>query len=294
MSLKLGRNYILTVQNSDGSDTVVDFSKAPFTLEFDITRNTYSSTNVASIRVFNLKERTRNLLRKDVTNLYDNRRITLDAGYGTNLSTIFTGNVTQAWSVREGVNFISSMESFDGGFAFVTGRSDVGFPANTPLRSVLTRLVEDLPGIALGAIGDSFDGDIGPRGNSYSGNTRDLLASLSNGQFFVDSGKAYFLANNECIDGSFTIVNADSGLLQTPQRETALINFDMIFEPRVICGQFVQLDSSTDQSFNGAYKITSIKHRGVISPVISGDAITSLGLDNSTKALQIIPTEVAA
>jgi molybdate-binding protein len=67
----------------------------------------------------------------------------------------------------------------------------------------------------------------------------------------------------------------------------------MIFEPRVICGQFVTLESSTDASFNGDYKITSVKHRGVISPVVSGDAITTLGLDNSAQALGLVAVEVA-
>lgn len=294
MSQKLGRNYILRVQNHNGTTTTIDYSKSPFTLEFDITRNTNSSTNVAAIRVYNLGPKTRDLLRKDITNVGDYRPITLQAGYGANLSTVFTGAVTQAFSVREGTNFISYLESFDGGFAFANSTTETpDFPPETPMKSVIQTITEDLgPTVTLGAIGNSFTGTIGARGNAYNGNTSDLLRDLSNGQFFVDNGKAYFLAGFECVGGSLSVISAETGLLGTPQRQTAIITFDMIFEPRVICGQFVTLKSATDASFNGNYKINAIKHRGTISPVVCGEAITTLELNNSAQALGLIESVV--
>ena len=98
---KFGRNYFLEVKYDDFNTVIIGL---PFTIEFDITRTTLSSVNVCQIRIYNLALDTRNLLR---FNAYDNttfKYVRLRAGYGNNLATVFTGSITQAWSVREGVN----------------------------------------------------------------------------------------------------------------------------------------------------------------------------------------------
>lgn len=277
---KFGRNYSLDIQTQDGSTLTI---APPFTVEFDITRNILSSANVSSIRVYNLNANHRSQIRKNITDLGDLRLIQLKAGYGDNIPIVFSGNITQAWSVREGTNFISQIESFDGGFAFINSITDVSFPANTAQQTVIETLVQNLSaaGVQMGAIG-TFDGSLS-RGNAYSGNTTDLLRQLTSGRFFIDNGKAYALSDNECLSGPLTLINTASGLLGTPVREQSIINFDMLFEPRLKLAQRVELQSGNAeetirQNFNGIYKVVSIKHRGMISESVGGDAITSVGL----------------
>lgn len=274
---KFGRNYILKVELKDQTTLTV---KPPFTIEFDITRNVMTSANVASIRIYNLNSYHRAQIRKNINDNDAFRSIELKAGYGDTIADIFSGNITQAWSVREGTNFISQIESFDGGFAFANSISDITVVKNTPKLSVMETLIEDLTdaGISLGVIG-SFPGS-STRGNAYSGNTTDILQELSGGRFFIDNGKAYILADNECVFGPVTLINAASGLLNTPIREQTIINFDMLFEPKLIIGQKVILQSTTtdDSNVNGSYKVISLKHRGMISKAVCGDAITSVGL----------------
>jgi hypothetical protein len=283
---KFGRSYSMVAQGTTGIFLTVE---PPFTLEFDITRNIFSSTNVAQLRVFNLAPNTRNLLRKNVIDLDDQRTVTLKAGYGDNLPVVFAGNITQAWSVREGrTNFITQIESFDGGFAFATGITSRTFQAGASMRSVLEAIIEDLPGVSLGVIGDGYDFSIGSRGNTYSGNSAQLLTELTNGQFYIDNGKAYILGNSECILGQTATISANTGLLGTPLREQSFISIDMVFEPSIVCGQIVDLQSGTDQTFNGEYKVASVKHRGTISPVVCGEAITTLVLDASAQSLTVV------
>lgn len=284
---KFGRNYNLSVQTILESFLHVSL---PFTIEFDITRNTYSSTNVASVRVYNLAEGNRTAIRKDVFDYGDLRTLSLRAGYGTNLPEIFSGNITQAWSVREGNNFITQIESFDGGYAFTNAKINESFPQGTTELEIIKSLIATMPAISFGAVGDSFSGSIG-RGNTYSGSSCSLAAELGNGQFFIDGGKAFFLADNECRQGQIQLIDSQSGLLGTPLREQSLITFDMIFEPRIVTGQLIELKSSTDVNFNGAYKVVSVKHRGMISPAVCGDAITSLTLDNSEGSLKVVTTQ---
>jgi hypothetical protein len=286
MASKFGRNYILTIEVNVGAPIIIT---PPFTIEFDITRNILSSANVASIRIYNLSQQNRNNIEFNIYNQGSFRRIVLNAGYGVNLPVIFYGNITQAWSVREGVNFITQIECFDGGYAYNNAFSNVSFPAIVPNQAIITALIDSLAqyNIIPGFIG-SYPGTTN-RGSSYSEPTCSLLSRLTNGGFFIDNGTANCLGNSECIANSFPLIDSSTGLLGTPVREQQILTFDMIFEPRVQAGQIINLQSLslqtltpgqqvTTQAVNGTYKVTSVKHRGIISPSVCGDAITTLGM----------------
>lgn len=270
---KFGRKFELIVQTRNGGTLTIG---PPFTIEFDITRNILSSANVSSIRVFNLSQINRDQIRKDAWSYDDLRSISLRAGYGTNLPEIFSGNISQAWSVREGTNFITQIESFDAGFAFINGVTSQTFPANTPQSTIIDTMLSSLPGVKVGAVGN-YPG-VTSRGNSYSGNTTDILREISGGGFFVDNGKAHCLGDSECILGEIQLIDSSSGLLGTPVRQETYLNFDILFEPRMVIGQKIELRSITGSNFNGFYKVISIKHKGTISEAICGSAITSVGL----------------
>ncbi len=281
---KFGRNYILTVQTQSDSLLVI---QPPFTVEFDITRNTLTSANVCSIRVFNLSQNNRNQIRKDVMDYNNFKSVQLQAGYGTNLPIIFSGNITQCWSVREGTNFITAIECFDGGFAFQNAQINTLIPEGTSQEDMFKTIVGQLPNVSLGAIGN-FPGSIS-RPAALSGNGIDILRDLTGGAFFIDNGKGHVLGNNECLEGEMLLINSESGLLGTPLLERTTLNFDMIFEPRITVCQAIELQSGTGQNFNGFYKVISIKHRGMVSQAVCGDAITSVGLWYGTGTLITVP-----
>lgn len=273
---KFGRNYELTIEPKDPGDLPV-IVRLPFTIEFDITRNTLTSANVCQVRVYNLSQENRNRIRFNQTDYGHFQSITLRAGYGTNLATVFTGNISQAWSVREGVNFITQIECYDGGFAFVNGVTNNQFPAGTPERSVIQSTLGNLPGVKIGAISPNYSGTI-PRGNTYSGNSANILKDqLVGDAFFIDNGKANVLGTNEYISdlGGVTVINNQSGLLQTPVLEKSIVRFDMLFEPNLQVAQKIRLESITENNFNGEYKVTGVKHRGMISGAVAGAVITT-------------------
>jgi len=269
---KFTRNYELRVEKEDGNELTVTL---PFTLQLDITRNTLTSANVCQLRIYNLSERNRNQIRFNSSDYGKFRKIELRAGYGKNLPRIFRGNISQAWSVREGTNFITQIECYDGGFAFNTGFTEDSFPAGTPKKAIITKLASGLPELELGAIG-SYPG-VTTRGTVISGNTAAALDELTGGGFFVDDGKANALGTNEYIQlpNSLLYINSTSGLLGTPVLEQTIVRFDMIFEPTLNVGYKIALDSSTGVNFNGDYKVTAVKHRGMISESQAGTLITT-------------------
>lgn len=275
---KFGRNYSLSVQTVSGNTLIVEL---PLTVEFDIWRDTLVSLNRASIRIYNLNANNRAEIRKNVTDLNDIRRVTLMAGYGTNLSIVFTGTIMRAWSAREGTIFVTQIIAQDGGFAYSQSQTNVTIPASSAgpvlTQTILKTIAGDLaPSVTLGAIGN-FPVPI-LRGNTYSGPTMHLLDQLSGGGSFIDNGKINILGNYECLQGQLLVINSATGLLSTPILEGYILHFDLLFEPRVVPGQMIQLQSSTAENFNGTYKIISIGHKGTISESVCGDAVTSLGM----------------
>lgn len=274
MANKFGRNYNLALQQKNGATL---FVQPPFTLEFDITRNNLASVNEAVLRIYNLSQYNRNQLRKDVSDYGDLRSVVLQAGYGTVLPVVFAGSIRNAWSVRDGVNWITEIHGHDGGFAFANSISDFHFTEGTPQNIIIEALMSSFNGdVSPGAVG-SYPGTIS-RGNAYTGSTTDLLTNLTGGGFSVDLGKAYCLGTNEVLATPQFLINSDAGLLGTPVREETNLRFSMIFEPNLRVNCQATLQSSTDQNFNGVYKVISLHHRGMISPAVCGEAITDVGL----------------
>lgn len=267
---KFGRNYQLAIGTGNGEILTI---QPPFTIELDITRNTLTSANVCQIRIYNLSKINRNKIRFNISNYGTYRPIILRAGYGTTLPEIFSGNISQAWSVREGVNFITQIECYDGGFAFANGVTESQFPAGTPQVAVIRSIMDDLPQVTVGAVGN-YPGVL-TRGNTYTGNTADILRQLTGGGFFVDKQKAYALRTNEYIPGQALVINAQSGLLGTPLLEDTIAHFEMLFEPSLNVGTQVIIESETDENFNGLYKVIGVKHRGMISEAVGGSVITT-------------------
>lgn len=279
---KLGRNYSLRVQGSDGEFITI---RLPFTLELDITRNILTGANVSQFRIYNLNERNRNLLKFNLSNYTKYQSVELKAGYGDTLSTIFFGNISNGWSVRQGVDYITTIECYDGGFAYNNARAEnISFSDANGIftqREIISSLVGSLEKyhVKPGKIGAIANGDeASARGTSYSGNTIVLLQDLTGGAFFIDNGIANILTDNEYLDLNLPVfkITAQTGLIDTPVQENTLARLNMIFEPALNVGHRIQVESQTNPWFNGYYKVTSVKHRGTISDAVAGELITSV------------------
>lgn len=281
---KFNRNYNLFVQKRDQSTLKIEL---PFTLEFDVHRNSFSSASTSQFRIYNLSPNNRSQIRRDEYDTGDRRDVSFKAGYGDKLAFGFIGNISHAWSVREGNNIVSQIECYDGGFAYINAITSAQFKAGTPQKSIITALATSLKqyGVSIGSIGD-YSGSIG-RGNSYVGSTMDVLSQITGGAVFIDNGKLNVLKDNECIQSDILLINAQTGLLGTPLLEQQFIHLDMLFEPALQIGQLVLLETSTadavvpgfsNTSFNGIHKVISLHHRGTISEAVCGEAITSVGL----------------
>lgn len=275
---KFNRNYVLVIKPFDSPTIVIT---RPLTIDFDISRNDFSQANYAKIRIYNLSQRHRNLIRHDVTdsNAFRPLDIALYAGYGDGPTypLIFSGNAQAAYSKREGTNFITTIDGFDGGAAIQNAVTNLNIAAGMSWQSVIESTLSDLSpfGVGIGAVAP-FPGIVS-RGFGLSGPTVDVIDQLTNSSFFIDSKLANVLPKGYAIgQGPSLVVNSQTGLLNTPSVQQSIIDIELLFEPRLSIGTTIELESITAQAYNGTHQVVGITHRGTISEVVAGDCVTSV------------------
>lgn len=253
----------------------------PFTIDFDINRNIMSGANTSRVTIYNLNQDTRKKIYKDQYRTAEYKGIVIRAGYGMEktpelLPIVFKGNLKQAYSRREGTEYLTEIEAYDGGFAFVNGYQSTNFVAGTQRNDVIDTLINGLPHINKGAVGDFTD--VLTRGNSLTGSIVENLQQITNGNFFIDNEKAYCLKPDEYIEGDIVVLKAETGLLSSPLREETYLKVKTLFEPRVRVGQQISLESVTNSEFNGLYKVMGFRHHGTISAAEGGTCETEITL----------------
>lgn len=278
---KYGLNYRLEVGTVEGDTIVI---APPFTVQFNVIRNPNAKANACQIRIFNLSPLTRDRIRFNISNWGKPLPIQFFAGYGNKLGRIFRGNISFAWSVRERVDYITQIECFDGGLAYVNSVTNQNFSKGTPFREVIKSIAGDLVDTSVGAIGN-YEGTL-LRPNVYFGPSFTILRDLTGGGLFIDDGKANALSPNEFIDtgGNTLLINAGTGLLNSPVFEQSIVRFESLFEPQLNVGVRVQIEAESNKNYNGLYKCTSVNHAGIISESVAS-SVTTKGTYFYTKFL---------
>lgn len=284
--MKFQRDYSMNIEGQDLAHVV----NYPLTMTFDITRNTLASANTARFTIFNLKQSTRRDIYKDRwdTTLY--RQVKLQAGYvgQPNLPMIFQGNLLRAYSQRRGSDWATDLECFDGGFGIINSQVNTTLAAGWNSKQALTAALNSMRGnhVNIGAIGD-FPVQ-STRGLTMVGSSWDSATRLvGSGVCYVDNEKANALQKNEYIlnSGGIAVINSSTGLLNAPRRQNATLEIDMLFEPLLVVGQVLRLES-IETINNGTYQVIGIRHRGTISGAIGGSAVTTAILWLGTTTLQ--------
>lgn len=273
------RMFIAFFADLSSNDPII--MEPPITLEFDITRDDLAAASNASFRLYNLEEKKRNQLqRMAAENLEMNMGLELYAGYGDDISMIFKGFIHEAFSVREGVNFITTFMCHDGGMAWEFSPVELNFKAGTPHREVISKVMDAVvkltPGLRKGVVGD-FPGKT--RMNiSVNSNGVEWLYNYTGKSIFIDNGVLHCVRNTEMLNDPTAILNAETGLIGTPKREYPKIIVTTVFEPKIRIYQAVQLDSHATREHNKVYKVISLNHKGIISPTVAGSATSTFGL----------------
>ncbi len=294
--MKFGRNFTMTV-NGQSQQWVVDY---PLTVRFDIERHMFASINNAKFSIYNLNAAARKDIYFDRTLHTIYKSLSFNAGYGyilpsASLPLAFKGNITKARTRREGVDLITDVECFDGGYAIANGLVAISQPAGWKFKDVFNRCAATLPMCAVGSVADLSAPN--SRGITLNGNTwQEMQNKLTppGCQLFIDNETVNIVGDNDVVSqsGGLSEISSDTGLVSIPVKEDSVINCTMLFAPELVVGQQIQLLSTLNPWVNGFYKIWGLHHHGVISGAVGEAAYTDVALWAGT--LNGLMTQAAA
>ncbi|HBV7994749.1 hypothetical protein HV135_10690 [Citrobacter sp. RHBSTW-00229] len=286
------RDYRLTV--GIGNQAVV--IEPPITVSFKALETVdKKSLGKLSVSINGLKPSTRlQLLKSEDEKKYIPVR--LEVGYDGKLRQVFQGSVKSGAVKREGAIHIVSLECEDGGHDYINS-----FTSRTVRGKdqVVDSVLQDMPNTKKGSV-TKQQALIRPKvlvGSSSKILTDTLAPDES---FFIKDERVHILKANEVTSGNIPVVNARSGLLNTPQatkisaqddggkkakmptnepdtdpagkKDTdsstlaksskGQIVFDTKLNPMLVIGGLCAVESVTNPALNGVYKIYQIETSG--------------------------------
>jgi len=279
----------------DASQTIT--IQLPITCEFEIQRQFWGSSQTATFTLYNLKENTRNLLYHDQYAYLDRANIQFKAGYNGQEVLLFNGWVRWAYSKRPGRDFLTVIEAFDGAHALANSFSSFNALPRTSLKNVLYTLNQDFVSTYKLASTPLF-GNI-PDNTSFTnlrplamyGPTANLLKAFlpMSVSATIDLNQLKVLGYNDVLDLPEILIEAETGLLEPPERSGAMVVAKTLFNPQVQMNQTARLNSVDNSIFNRVYQIRGFSHKGLISFSVGGQRTTTYSLWYGTEALQYIP-----
>lgn len=277
-------HYRLTLEWNINDKEEVAIVTDPVTIQFQVSKALYQSTNTATITVYNLDESTRESIYQDRLIFETNKRkmLTLEAGYGETLTMVCLGYIQQCYSERVGTDFVTTIEVLDPDI--LSEYTSVTFEAGTSFEQAYKYLVSQLPSLKIGELGN-LQGEFKTPA-IFEGNAFVAIDTLTGGHTFIDNGTVNTLNDNETLSnyGAYLIAS-ETGLLGTPKRYDAVLEVNMLFEPKIRIGQMVEIKSETwgsnlkkSSGFDGQYKVIGLTHQCTISESECGTRTTTLQL----------------
>ncbi|MBP2156857.1 hypothetical protein [Erwinia rhapontici] len=288
------RDYRLTV--GIGNQAVI--IEPPMSVSFKALESVdKKSLGKLSVSVNGLKPSTRQQLIK----AEDDEKyipVRLEVGYDGKLRQVFQGSVKSGAVKREGPIHVVSLECEDGGHDYINS-----FTSRTVRgkEQVVESVLQDMPNTKKGAI-TSQKQLIRPK--VLVGSSSKILADMLSldESFFIKDERVHILKDNEVTSGNIPVVNALSGLLNTPQstkgsaqasgsqknpsptnnpvtdpagdnqgsvdsstlvsQVKGQVTFDTKLNPMLRIGGLCSLESVTNPALNGVYKIYQIETSG--------------------------------
>lgn len=278
---KVNRNYKLDIFTPSGKQITIE---PPFDLNVTITRNTLASANKGGFTLYNLGRDTRNQIYKDRFSITEYWQVVLYGGYGKRLHKLFQGNMLEGFSTKQGTEWITTLDCYDGMNAIQNGFTSQTVQKNTSKENILNSIINDMPNVIAGTFG-SLTGGESPRGESLIGQSSAVLSQQTDDQYFIDNETINVLTDSEVISGG--VIKLDPGdLLATPRRREAFLDVPVLFEPQLQLGRVYEIES-LESKFNGQYKIVGFSHNVNFSySGKGGKAITNLQLYFGADGLQ--------
>jgi hypothetical protein len=232
---------------------------------FKVKKDSGPKPNTADLVISNLSAATRGRINVKGAPLI------IQAGYATNLSTIFSGTVRTVDQIREGANWNTTIRSGDGEHAYQFATVSSSYAPGTPVRAVLSNLLDSLGldvGIAktvVAQINGEYVKGFATHGKAVRA-LDEILGALGY-EWSIQDERVQVLKKGEPTREEAVVIGPTTGLVGSPQmgsgeevkKHAGLVKLKSLLQPRFKPGGkvFVQSDG-----VNGVFRILNVDHTG--------------------------------
>lgn len=259
---------------------------------FSVSKGLSSTQNAATIKLWNLAERSRNALGKELDN------VELEAGYlppnsGGNVGMIFKGSIRDVEHKRDGADILTTLTCGDGDKAVREATIAKTYPAGTKVETVIEDIYAEMEkeGISRGEW--KFPDEMPPFKRPYTvcgtckreldtlGRGRDFYWSLQNETMEIVPGDGYV--------GGVVLLSPQTGLIDTPTITDNGVKFKALLNPEIRPNRRVRIEAQTLEmnAENGEYRVSECtfagdNRQGDFTVSGTGESIKSGKVDEGT------------
>lgn len=236
-------------------------------ITFDVEKTTEAKPNTATVTVYNLSQESRAALEEPGT------LITLEAGYEGQMGIIFVGNDLIVQTVKQGVDFVTTIKSKDGGEQVAETSVELDVAEGEEIEATVRKIVSKFDQIT-GRTSEfsQLPKKKSPRSYSLMKPAKEALTELlapEEFQWSIQNGEFRVVHKDKASTETIFILGPRSGLIGSPEKtrfkllgeekDTEGISFTCLLNPEVTPLRRVQLNAA---SIKGMYKVTKVVYRG--------------------------------
>jgi len=238
-----------------------------FRLAFSVEKTSDSSSNKASVTIYNLNNDSKAFVEKR------EGLMRLEAGYEGNLSILFLGDIAKIMTKRSGADIVTVIESGDGELRLANAHIEIGFKGGATDRQIIDKVISAL------AVGRGIIKGIQSReylnGFSYSGRASELLGNITkkqNLEWSIQNGSLQIIPKTDNTGETAVLLNAQTGLLDVPNKTEEGFIAKSLLNPLLMPGRQVKIESELLTGIS-IFKIEKARHVG---DTREGDWITEV------------------
>ena len=248
----------------DEIELVIDPDNAGGALDvaFDIFRTTKPEPNTAEIRVWNLSPEHRFILEEQ-----GNVPVQVEAGYSDQTSLLFLGVARTVYTVRDGTDLITILQTGDGEQEYQQARVNVSIAPGATNKQAVDAVVKAL-GLGEGNLSSvaasiAAGQPLFPQGAVLTGSASQVLHRVMQSlglEFSIQSGALQILKVGEPLSGTATELTPNTGLVNSPSIDNeGVLTAQSLIIPDIFPGRPLSVES---EFLSGNFRVESCRYSG--------------------------------
>ncbi len=237
-------------------------------IKFSIAKHIVSTTTTTIISVYNLGPGIRGALQNSQA------QVLVSAGWANvGLLSVFKGSLLTVVSYRDGADIVTDLLCTAAMGSIARTALSKSFGPTYELSQMLIDIANLFPGVDVDPkLIDVKNVFLGNQGYSYAGPASDLLDKLSRVHGFswwINDGRFYAIDDNKKINVGNVVISANNGfliraepILTTPFQKQSGTSIESLFNPYIIPGGSVVLDTKINPLLNKILKVHELTHLG--------------------------------